>query len=186
MWGTSPVDYVQYAREALNSFCDGTFLDAGCGSLLFTAPVYVSANRHIVASDQSLVMLRRARERLRKLAGRVPDHIRLLQADLNDLPFRKKNFRTVLCLNVLHQFVDARALVYGLNQLLSESGNLYLTSLVSNNRTIGNWYLEMLYRTGEFVRPRNELELTEVFLDSFGQRVRYREKGNMAFVTTVT
>jgi SAM-dependent methyltransferase len=181
MWGTSPCEYVEFARQALKSSSDGIFLDAGCGSLLFTGRVYVSSKRYIVACDQSLVMLRRARQRLRKLAGRIPDHIRLLQADLNDLPFRRKRFSTVLCLNVLHQFADATALVSGLNELLSGSGNLYLTSLVSNNRTIGDWYLEMLYRTGEFVRPRSELELKELLVDALGQRISYRQKGNMAF-----
>jgi len=184
MWGTSPYDYVQFARHALSSSGEGIFLDAGCGSLLFTAPVYASSKRHIVAFDQSLAMLRRARQRLRKLAGCVPDHIRLLQADLNDLPFRRKRFRTVLCLNVLHQFADATVLVSGLTELLSESGNLYLTSLVSNNRTLGNWYLNALYRTGEFVEPRNEFVLRELFEKALGQNVSYGIKGNMAFITT--
>lgn len=184
MWGTSPSNYVQFAHQALNSSTDGMFLDAGCGSLLFTASIYVSSNRRIVAFDQSLAMLRLARQRLRKLSGRVPGHIRLLQADLNDLPFRRKSFRTILCLNVLHQFADGIGLVSGLNKLLSGDGNLYLTSLVSNNRTIGDWYLKALYQTGEFVRPRNERELRELFTRAFGQQVSYWEKGNMAFVTT--
>ena len=182
MWGTSPSHYVEFAREALNSSSDGMFLDAGCGSMLFTARTYARSKRHIVAFDQSLAMLRRARERLRKLSGHVPDHIRLLQADLNDLPFRQKSFRTVMCLNVLHQIDDAAGLIAGLNGLLSRSGDLYLTSLVSTNRTIGDWYLKALYRTGEFVRPRNELELRQLF----GQRITYVEKGNMAFVTMAT
>ena len=183
MWGTSPGDYVQFAQQALNSSGDGMFLDAGCGSLLFTARIYSCSNRRIVAFDQSLAMLRRARERLRKLSGRVPEHIWLLQADLRDFPFRRKSFRTVLCLNVLHHIADATALVSELNEVLSESGELYLTSLVSNNRRLGVWYLKALYRTGEFVRPRNELELRELFVSAFGQRMRYAEKGNMAFVT---
>jgi len=183
MWGTSPCDYVQFACQALDSSRDGMFLDAGCGSLLFTAPVYVNSNRQIVAFDQSLAMLRRARERLRELLGRVPEHIRLLQADLNDLPFRRGSFRTVLCLNVLHQFADAKVLLSGFNELLSESGNLYLTSLVSNDRVIGDWYIEALYRTGEFVRPRNARELKELIVNVFGQRMNDAEKGNMAFVT---
>ncbi len=186
MWGTSPVHYVQFARQALNSARDGMFLDAGCGSLLFTARLYVDSNRRIVAFDQSLAMLRRARERLRKLLGCVPEHIRLLQADLSDLPFRRKSFRTILCLNVLHQFADATALVSGLNELLSESGNLYLTSLISNNRIIGDWYLKALHRTGEFVPPRSERELRELFVNAFGERMDYAQNGNMAFVTTKT
>lgn len=183
MWGTSPRHYVQFARQALDSSSNGMFLDAGCGSMLFTARTYVSSNRQIVAFDQSLAMLRRARERLRKLAGRVPENIRLLQADLSDLPFRRNSFRTVMCLNVLHQFADAATLVSGFNELLCEEGNLYLTSLILNNRMIGDWYINMLYRTGEFVRPRNERELRELFSRAFGERVSYVEKGNMAFVT---
>jgi ubiquinone/menaquinone biosynthesis C-methylase UbiE len=183
MWGTSPRDYAEFARQDLDSSSNGIFLDAGCGSMLFTARTYVSSNRQIVAFDQSLAMLRRARERLRKLAGRVPENIRLLQADLSDLPFRRNSFRTVMCLNVLHQFADAATLVSGFNELLCEEGNLYLTSLILNNRMIGDWYINMLYRTGEFVRPRNERELRELFSRAFGERVSYVEKGNMAFVT---
>ncbi len=183
MWGTAPRDYVQFSRKALDSSSGGIFLDAGCGSMLFTARTHVSSNRQIIAFDQSLAMLRRARERLRKLAGRVPENIRLLQADLSDLPFRRNSFRTVMCLNVLHQFADAAALVSGFNELLCEEGNLYLTSLISNSRTIGDWYIKVLYRTGEFVRPRNERELRELFGAAFGERVSYVEKGNMAFVT---
>jgi ubiquinone/menaquinone biosynthesis C-methylase UbiE len=179
MWGSSPSDYVQFARQALDSSRDGMFLDAGCGSLLFTACLYVDSNRRILAFDQSLAMLRQARERLSKLSGCVPEHIRLLQADLSDLPFRQKSFRTVLCLNVLHQFADAKALATGLNELLSENGNLYLTSLIANNRIIGDWYLKALYRTGEFVRPRSERELRELFINAF-----YADRGNMAFVST--
>jgi ubiquinone/menaquinone biosynthesis C-methylase UbiE len=183
MWGASPRHYSQFAREALNSSNKGIFLDAGCGSLLFTARDYAASKRQIVAFDQSLAMLRRARQRLRDLSGRVPEHIRLLQADLSDLPFRCQSFHTVLCLNVLHQIGDAAALVAGLKELLSQGGSLHLTSLISNDRAIGAWYLHALYRTGEFVRPRNERELRELFVRSFGKRMSYVEKGNMAFIT---
>lgn len=129
-------------------------------------------------------MLRRARQRLIGLSGRVPEHIQLLQADLNDLPFRRESFRTVLCLNVLHQFADATALISNLGGLLTDGGKLYLTSLVSNNRTIGSWYLNALYRSGEFVRPRNEHELSKLLDQAFPRNAGYGVKGNMAFITT--
>ena len=184
MWGASPSDYVDFARQALSSSLDGTFLDAGCGSLLFTASTYVKSNRRIIAFDQSLAMLRRARQRLIKLSGRVPEHMRLLQADLNDLPFRRQSFRTVLCLNVLHQFADAASLISNLNELTTSSGNLFLTSLTSTNRTIGDCYLKALHAIGEFVRPRSEQELRQLLTKALGQEINYRVKGNMAFVTT--
>src|SRR6185436_17878721 len=47
MWGAAPDHYRQFAREALNSSNDGVFLDAGCGSLLFTAGDYVASKRQI-------------------------------------------------------------------------------------------------------------------------------------------
>jgi hypothetical protein len=43
---------------------------------------------------------------------------------------------------------------------------------------------EGLHATGEFVRLRSEQELREVFEKGVGQKISYRAKGNMAFVTT--
>lgn len=177
MWGSSPRDYVAFVRQALNSSPDGSFLDAGCGSMLFSARAYVNSNRYIVAFDQSLAMLRRARQRLIQLSGGVPDHIRLLQGDLSDIPFRTGIFCTFLCLNVLHQFADAASLISNLKELLKSGGGFYLTSLVLNNRTIGNWYLKALFRTGEFVHPRTERKLREL-LD---EGTSFSVKGNMIF-----
>ncbi|MGH9970388.1 MAG: class I SAM-dependent methyltransferase [Pyrinomonadaceae bacterium] len=137
-----------------------------------------------LAFDQSLAMLRRARKRLMNLCGAVPDHIRLLQADLNDLPFRLASFHVVLCLNVLHQFQNAPALITNLKDLLSSDGSLYLTSLVMNNRLLEDRYLNALHAAGEFARPRNNLELKEMLDSTLNQAFSYEVKGNMAFATT--
>lgn len=182
-WGSSPLDYITFARQALASSSEGRLLDAGCGSLLFTAPSYLDSHRQILAFDQSIVMLRRARRRLLKLSGSVPSHILLLQADLNELPFRPDTFRTVLSLNVLHHFANAATLLANFKQLLTGGGQLFLTSLVSNNRFMGDRYLSALYRTGEFVRPRSKVELQDLMVRTLGQGVDYRVKGNMAFGT---
>ena len=181
MWGTSPSDYIDFAHQALTSSDDGIFLDAGCGSLLFTATDYVKSRRRIIAIDESLAMLRRARQRLIKLCGHVPEHVRLVQTDLNDLPFRPNRFNSVLCLNVLHQFSDAAALISNLKQLLTDDGDLYLTSLILNKCFVGDRYLNALYTAGEFVRPRSKRELKEILDASLGPEVSYRVKGNMVF-----
>jgi SAM-dependent methyltransferase len=184
MWGSSPLDYIAFARQAFTSCPDGRFLDAGCGSLLFTAPIYLEYSQQIIAFDQSIAMLRRARERLLKLAGSMPSHILLLQADLSDLPFQPASFCTVLCMNVLHHFGDAVTLISNLKKLLTDEGHLFLTSLVSNNRFIGDHYLKALYLTREFVRPRSSFELQEIFNEPVNQEISYRVNGNMAFVRT--
>jgi len=185
MWGTSPLDYVAFAREAVVSHPAGRMLDAGCGSLLFTAQVYLASDRQVIAFDQSLRMLKRARARLIELAGAVPERILLLQADLSNLVFRPRKFHTLLCMNVLHQFAGAAELIPKLRALLVNGGQLYLTSLVSNGRYVGDCWLGTLYKTGEFVRPRSGKELNKLLDDSLGEEVSYRMKGNMAFATSV-
>jgi ubiquinone/menaquinone biosynthesis C-methylase UbiE len=121
MWGSSPRDYASFASQAINLLSEGILLDAPCGSLLFTAQSYLQSHRQIVAIDQSVAMLKRARKRLVELAGSTPSNVTLLQADLSDLPFRSGSFRTVLCMNVLHLFQDAAGLISSLNGLLTKT-----------------------------------------------------------------
>jgi SAM-dependent methyltransferase len=186
VWGTSMPDYMAFARQAVASDPAGMLLDAGCGSLLFAARAYLDCRRSILACDQSLEMLRRARSRLMKFAGAVPDRILLLQADLASLPFRPGSFSTAICMNVLHHLADAGCLVEGLKELLASGGHLYLTSLVKGNRLIGDRYLAALHRRGDFVQPRTGAELEKTLADSFGPDAHVRMHGNMAYATAVS
>jgi SAM-dependent methyltransferase len=182
-WGSLPNDYVSFARESTASSPEGRFLDAGCGSLIFTAPSYLESSRQIIAFDESLSMLRRARKRLLKLAGAVPEYIALLQGDLADLPFQPKSFQSVLCMNVLHHIEEAGTLIENLKALLSDGGHLHLTSLVYNHRFVGDLYLKALHSSGEFARPRSSLGLRKILGQALGEKVVYRVKGNMAFAS---
>lgn len=186
MWGAFRADYDQFARRATAAHSDGMLLDAACGSLLFTASAYLDCERPILAFDQSLHMLRRARSRLRKLVGSVPERIFLLQADLCALPFRPASFQTALCMNALHHLADAGSVVTGLKKLLVDGGQLYLTSLVKSNRLIGDHYLNALHRRGDFVQPRTGAELEGLLARSFPQGASYRVHGNMAYATAAS
>ena len=186
VWGASMSDYVAFARQAVASDQAGMLLDAGCGSLLFTARAYLDCQRPILACDQSLEMLRRARSRLMKFAGAVPARIFLLQADLASLPFRPGSFSTAICMNVLHHLTDAWCLVEGLKKLLAEGGHLFLTSLVKGCRLIGDRYLLALQRRGDFVQPRTGAELGKILAGSFGPDVSVQVQGNMAYATAIT
>lgn len=186
MWGASLPDYLAFAQQAVASHPTGMLLDAGCGSLLFSARAYLDSERPILACDQSLKMLRRARVRLAKMAGHVPSNIVLLQADLRAVPFRPASFHTTLCMNVLHHIEDAESLITGLKRLLVVGGGLYLTSLVKGNHLIGDRYLELLYKRGDFVRPRSYAEVTTLLADSFDESVRCWAHGNMMYATIVS
>jgi SAM-dependent methyltransferase len=186
MWGASPTDYSDFAREAIASSGEGKILDAGCGSMLFTAGAYLDTERAIIAFDQSLAMLRSARKRLIRLAGEMPNHVYLIQADLSDLPFCSLSFCTVICLNILHLFEDAPKLISELSALRTPEGGLYITSLVLNGRFIGDRYLNALHRAGEVVRPRSSVELTRMAEDILGKNINYSSKGSMTFITAPT
>lgn len=96
LWGNSPDRYAAFARSAVHSQPHGPVLDAGCGSLLFAAAAHLDCGRTVIACDQSLDMLRRARQRLLKLSHLGYGNIFLVQADVRDLPFRQGIFQTVL------------------------------------------------------------------------------------------
>ena len=176
LWGSSPRVYAEFARRAFSSQQSGMILDAPCGSMLFSLPAYLECERHIVAFDQSLAMLRRARERLSRAKGFVPENVLLLQADLGDLPFKAHAFQTVLCMNVLHLFEDAASLLPKLDALLADGGSLCLTSLVKSGRFVGDRYLDLLHASGEFVRPRGGEELRLLLNRTLRGGVSYRVK----------
>lgn len=179
-FGNRPDDYAAFAREALDAAPSGLFLDAGCGSLLFTAEAYCRSCRPIVAYDESLGMLRRARARLVRLTGRMPEHILLLQGDLFDLPFRPARFPTILAEGVLHLLDEAGTLVSALDRLLADGGRLYLTSLVTSGR-LADYYLRWIALLGEAARPRSGDELRRLLAHANQGPIAYRVKGNMAY-----
>jgi len=180
-WGASPADYRRFARRAVGSAPGGWFLDAGCGTLLLTADAYrAAADRPIVVMDRSLGMLRRARERVLAGGARLPSQLVFLQADLLDLPFRPRSFRTVMSMGMLHLFADAGPVAASLESLLMEDGSLFLTSLVENGR-LGDRYLRLLHRHGEVAAPRTAAGLEVQLRGSLARPVEYSLTGNMAY-----
>lgn len=180
-WGTSPGHYRAFAKRAVESAPGGWFLDAGCGTLLLTAEAYLAAPRRpIVVLDQSLGMLRRARERVLKGGRRLPPQIVFLQADLLDPPFRPGAFRTVMSMGMLHLFAEAGPLAASLERLLLPGGALYLTSLVENRR-LGDGYLRLLHRQGEAAAPRSAAALESALRGAVSRPLAYSVTGNMAY-----
>jgi ubiquinone/menaquinone biosynthesis C-methylase UbiE len=64
---------------------------------------------------ESLKMLRRAKSRLIKRTGKVPENLIFLHADAPHLSFQEKTFKTILCENLLHCIDDTRNLLEQLN-----------------------------------------------------------------------
>jgi SAM-dependent methyltransferase len=182
VWGYSTGDFYSLCQGALTSSTDGWVLDAGCGSLAFTAQAYgKDTQRPVVLLDQSLRLLRLAKSRLIKLNGYVPKNMIFVHGDALQLPFKPKSFKTVISLNLLHVLNDIEGILQGINNLLSDKGSIFLTTLIENNR-FADKYLHLWGKAGEVV-PRNEGQLFSVF-EKLGIPVKYSIKGNMAFISS--
>ena len=180
VWGYKTDAYHALCLDALRSSKGGWVLDAGCGSLAFTARAYADyTERPVVFLDQSITLLRLAKSRLAKLNGKIPDSMVFLHGDILRLPFKPKSFGTVMALNVLHVLQDARVVVQELRKVLLDGGMLSLTTLIEGGR-LADKYLHMLGKAGALV-PRTADELFAVF-EALGMPIECSIQGNMAFI----
>lgn len=180
VWGVSTPRFRAFAESAVSACGKGVLLDAGCGSMLFTARTHL-ANRKaaVIGIDASLTMLRLARARLEpdRAARRVP----LLNGDLLRSPFRSGAFDVVMCLHVAHVLEDLDGLLAELRRMLKPGGRLFLTSLVLADRW-SDRYLRLLSRYGIMSSPRRQHDISSALRTLFGTEPEARLVGNMLFV----
>lgn len=181
MWGYSTSSYASKTMDVLESSQKGWILDAGCGSLAFTARTYAKYHkRPIVFLDQSLKLIRMAKSRLIKINGVMPSNMIFIYGSALGLPFKEGTFETIISLNLIHVVYDMMALLSGLrNALVEEGGKIFLTTLVKRNN-IRDRYLELWEKKGELI-SRDMTEVAAMF-DDLGMPVKYDVKGNMAFI----
>ena len=184
MWGYDSREFSRFIQIALARTESGCVLDAGCGSLVFTADVYAeNLDRQIIMLDQSIEMLRAAKGRITRLSGgSIAAGIVFLQGDILQLPFYSERFSTVVSLSVLHVLEEAQEMIAELVRVLEEGGNLFLTSFVTG-RGIGDKYLEMLHNSGGVAEPRSSEQVMGIFSNEEINMVS-EIKGNMMFIRT--
>jgi SAM-dependent methyltransferase len=180
-WGSRALNESAFAARALASAEDGLVLDAGCGSLGFTAGAHLASSRCTLLCDLSLGMLRIARDRLRERAGALPERIALLQADLLAPPLRDGAFRTVLCPGILHLFAEPQPLLRRLDALCEPSGRLFVSCLVTD-RGFGRAYLKLLAHSGEVGLVRDAASVRELVERETGRPTRCERVGNLAYL----
>jgi ubiquinone/menaquinone biosynthesis C-methylase UbiE len=151
IWGYPINVFRNMAKEALYSSCDGCVLDLACGSLAFTVNIYAQYNdRPVILMDQSLKMLKMAKDRLIKAKGNVPENIIFLHSDALHLPFRQDTFDTVISQNLLHCLQDTVPLLEQLQNVLTKNGMAYFSTLVKKHRWADK-YLQGLANSDKLV-----------------------------------
>ena len=174
VWGTATADYTRFARRAVAD-ADGPMLDAGCGTLVFSAAAYREASRPLVLTDRSEGMLARAARRV------AEPHEVLLHADLFDLPFEPGSFATVASFGVLHCLDDLDRAVASLCSQAAPGARLFASSLVGETGR-GRRMLKLLHRAGETAPPRTQGEFLATVERHF-DGVEAERRGSMVYVT---
>ena len=181
VWSTAPADYAQFAAAAIVS-ADGPLLEVAVGSAAATAELHAHSRRQTVLVDLSRAMLERAAQRIAAASDddehRVPAHIRLVQADLLELPFPPHGFTTILGFGLTHLFGDLPALVSALRGQSAPGGQLHLAGLVAQTRR-GRRFLDVLHRAGEAAVPRT----AEDRRVALGRPAVFHTAGCMAYAT---
>lgn len=182
-WGTSAQAFASFGRAALDATDRGCYAEIGCGSLLFTAPIYRAARGlPIVLADRSLGMLRRGLKRLDAAGGVPPEGVTLLHADAAALPVRSGIFSTILSLNVFHVPCDRAAIAAEFARtLLPGCGRLFVSCLVRSGRW-SDALLATLHRAGELGTPFTLDELCETVAGRWAAIESTTVEGNMCFL----
>ncbi|MGO9570830.1 MAG: class I SAM-dependent methyltransferase [Desulfomonilaceae bacterium] len=180
VWGYWTRDFYALGLDALRSAADGWVLDAGCGSLAFTAGTYAQySERPIVLLDQSIKLLRMAKARLMNVHGGVPPNMVFLHGDALELPFKPKSFTTIISMNLLHCVDDVTKVLQGFKNVMADGATVSFSTLIKSGR-LSDSYLNMLGKADALV-PRTADQLLAIF-DEVAMLVEYHVSGNMAFI----
>lgn len=179
IWGTQPSDYTDFAREVVLN-AQGLCLDIGCGGLVQTAQVYVEAQQPCILLDNSIEMLKIAKQRLINLVGKVPDNIQLLQANAFQLPFEDNTFDNIFSFGMIHLFDNKLEYIKEALRVLKTGGRFYFSSLTSD-RLIGKLYIYLLQTQKEFGQALNSKQTLELF-KTLNLNIQHYQKGSMVFI----
>ena len=184
IWGNWPSNYHDFCKRAINLSANGTLLDAGCGSLVFTAQAYAETNNNLVVLlDRSLEMLERGKQRLTEICGSVPSHIKFVQGDIFRLPFHSASFDSVISNGLIHMFDEKEQIIMEMERVKVPAGSLFFSSLVANNR-IGKAYLSALKKSGEVATVHSSESLRNR-LQNMPYQYDLASIGNMAYIQSV-
>jgi SAM-dependent methyltransferase len=204
VWGMAPGEHGRFAERALAAAGPGLVLDAGCGSLVFTAKIYSnwlggsdsaqgpeSPNpawskgsmqaATLVLFDGSRGMLERARERLTKRSASASARAEFVHGNLLKLPFEDAKFCSVFHFGVLHCINDAEAVLSELFRATASGGRIFLSSLVLG-RPRGDAFLRRLHHKGHVAAPRTPGDVISMMEKCNWKVTETALKGSFLFV----
>ncbi len=184
IWGNSKKNYEDFYSESLHSTANGIILDAGCGSLVFTANALGETNGNkIILLDRSLGMLKKAEKRLIAKFGEIPGNIVFLQADIFNLPFNAESFDAVISHGMAHVFSETERYFNSLLNVAKSRAPLFFLVLLAEN-VLGKIFTNFAKLAGEIAIAENS-EYWEDLVKRFSQEYRVKTNGNIGYIELI-
>lgn len=174
VWGCSCSEYREAAAAFIDRVPEGPILDFGCGSLVFTAPVYRGHEARLVLLDRSLQMLRRG-------SARMPQG-RFVQADVFNPPPLPDLFAGGMGWGMLHLFGSRSSYLETLRNLVQPGAPVAISCLVLAGRRLGDFMLKTLNSRGEAAVPETAAAVQYSFAGIY-RNVKAKQIGNMLFLS---
>lgn len=142
------VDRVYHAMDAITGIPDGAMvLDVPCGGGVAMLRLRPEQRVAYVGVDISAPMLARARQRI---PGEHHDRIELVQASIEQMPFRDGEFDLCLCFNGLHCVPQPSVVVAEMARCLRPGGRLVGEFAARSQLRRADAYMTVLRATGTF------------------------------------
>lgn len=182
VWGTMPSDYMDFAKKAIIG-SKGTCIDVGCGGLTQTVDYYAVAENQIFLIDNSLEMLKIAKERLLNKTEEQKENIQFVQADAFHLPFGNETFDNLFSFGMLHLFDNKKDYIKESIRVLKSGHPFYFTSL-TGDRKFSRKYINLLQKNNEFGEALSSSQTIELFTE-FATEIDHYCIGTMVFITGI-
>ena len=173
-------DYAEKLFSYLPSQFDGVLLDVPVGTGVLTDSLYARyPDATIIGVDYSMGMLQEARKRFEK---RGLDNVRLVRADVANLPLDGGAVDIVLSMAGLHAFPDKQAAVAEMRRVLRPDGSLVASSYVKGDSWRCVWFVKpYAVPKGFFSPPFFTKDEVGSYLKGFAIRKQGRTQAGVYF-----
>jgi len=139
--GFATGDDLETMVKLLKPMSDDNMLDVACGGG-HTALRFSPLVRSVVASDLTMVMLKKAQEYISEEGG--VDNVTFREADAEDLPFPAGAFTLLTCRIAPHHFPDVTRALSEFHRVLRRGGRIAIVDTVlPDDPDVAAWYQEM-------------------------------------------
>lgn len=183
VWRCPPLRYIDWAHRAMGRARGGRLLVEPVGTGFIVKHVQsVHTTSPIIAVDVSWKMLFRAAARFRR-AGL--EHISVLRARPDRLPFRDGAFSAVFSVNGVNGFTDRQAAVKEWGRVTEPGGSVLGSALCRGLERVADTLLRRYERMGLYPTPRSrDFLVSELTQHLDASRVTFETHGAAVFYCT--